>query len=65
MHEPSGDLRRVVEALHEQWPDRVSDEEITADLHVMRGLQVALRKGKWQVIWRFATATGSSGSGLG
>lgn len=49
MHEPSGDLRRIVEALHEQWPDRVSGDEITADLHVIRGLQVALRKGKWQV----------------
>ena len=49
MHEPSGDLRRIIEALHEQWPDRLSGEPVTADLHVMRGLQVALRKGKWQV----------------
>ena len=49
MHEPSGDLRRVIEALEEQWPDRLSGEPVTADLHVMRGLQVALRKGKWQV----------------
>ena len=48
MHEPSGDLRRVIEALNEQWPDRV-DGPITADLHVMRGMQTALRKGKWQV----------------
>ena len=48
MHEPSGDLRRVVEALNEQWPDRV-DGEITADLHVMRALQTTLRKGKWQI----------------
>ena len=48
MHEPSGDLRRVVEALNEQWPDRV-DGDITADLHVMRNLQTTLRKGKWQI----------------
>ena len=48
MHEPSGDLRRVVEALNEQWPDRVSGE-ITADLHVMMSLQKTLRKGKWQI----------------
>ena len=48
MHEPSGDLRRVIEALNEQWPDRVKGD-ITADLHVMMGLQKALRKGKWQI----------------
>ena len=48
MHEPSGDLRRVVEALNEQWPDRVSGE-VTADLHVMMSLQKTLRKGKWQI----------------
>jgi len=49
MHEPSGDLRRVVEALRQQWPDRVSEGEISADLHVLKGLQQALRKGKWQI----------------
>ncbi len=48
MHEPSGDLRRVVEALNNQWPDRVSGD-ITADLHVMMGLQKALRKGNWHI----------------
>ena len=48
MHEPSGDLRRVVEALNEQWPDRISGE-VTADLHVMMSLQKTLRKGKWQI----------------
>lgn len=49
MHEPSGDLRRVIEALREQWPDRISPEPITADLHVLTSLQKALRQGKWQV----------------
>lgn len=48
MHEPSGDLRRVVEALNTQWADRV-EGDITADLHVMMGLQKALRKGNWQI----------------
>ncbi len=48
MHEPSGDLRRVAEALTDQWPDRVSGD-VTADLHVMMSLQKALRKGKWQI----------------
>ena len=48
MHEPSGDLRRVIEAVEAQWPDRVSGP-IDCDLHVLRQLQPALRKGKWQI----------------
>ena len=48
MPEPSGDLRRVIEALHEQWPDRVTGD-IVCDLHVLQQLQPALRKGKWQI----------------
>ena len=48
MHEPSGDLRRVVEALNAQWPDRVRGD-ITADLHVIMSLQKVLRKGNWQI----------------
>ena len=48
MHEPSGDLRRVVEALHDQWADRITGE-IKCDMHVLRALQPALRKGKWQI----------------
>ena len=48
MHEPSGDLRRIIEALHEQWPDRVTGD-IVCDLHVLQQLQPALRKGKWQI----------------
>jgi uncharacterized 2Fe-2S/4Fe-4S cluster protein (DUF4445 family) len=48
MHEPSGDLRRLAEALNAQWPDRVTGE-ISADLHVLRDLQKTLRDGKWQV----------------
>ena len=48
MHEPSGDLRRIAEALQNQWPDRVSGD-ISADLHVLQTLQPVLRKGKWEV----------------
>lgn len=48
MHEPSGDLRRIAEALQEQWPDRVTGD-ISADLHILQILQPVLRKGKWEV----------------
>ena len=48
MHEPSGDLRRVIEALETQWADRVTGA-IDCDLHVLRELQPALRKGKWAI----------------
>lgn len=45
MHEPSGDLERLVKALAEQW----EIEGVTADLTVLGGLQPALRKGDWKV----------------
>ncbi|MGB2303916.1 MAG: 2Fe-2S iron-sulfur cluster-binding protein, partial [Candidatus Puniceispirillales bacterium] len=48
MHEPSGDLRRIAEALQEQWPNRVTGD-ISADLHILQILQPVLRKGKWEV----------------
>ena len=48
MHEPSGDFRRLAEALADQWPDRVTGE-ITCDLHILQDLQPVLRAGKWQV----------------
>ena len=48
MHEPSGDFRRLVEALQEQWPDRAG-KHIDCDLHVLQKLQPTLRAGKWQV----------------
>ena len=47
MHEPSGDFRRLAEALESQWPDRVSGE-ITCDLHILQQLQPVLRAGNWQ-----------------
>ena len=48
MHEPSGDLRRLIEALEGQWSDRVNDD-IVCDLNVIQRLQPALRQGKWHV----------------
>ena len=46
MHNPTGDLERLLIALREQW--NLEDLE-DCDLHVMHGLQTALRKGKWKV----------------
>jgi len=45
MHNPSGDLERLLAALEEQW-------ELTAlecDLRGLQGLQTALRRGNWKV----------------
>ena len=45
MHDPSGDLERLRQALSEQWQlDRVA-----ADLHIMQSMQPILRKGNWKV----------------
>ena len=45
MHDPSGDLQRLVAALRRDWdlPD------MKADLAVLKTLQPALRKGQWKV----------------
>ena len=48
MHDPSGDLRRLFEAVEAQWPDRVSGP-LQAGLPVLQQLQPVLRRGKWQV----------------
>ncbi|MCC7049564.1 MAG: DUF4445 domain-containing protein [Alphaproteobacteria bacterium] len=45
MHDPSGDLRRVEQALEAQWDLRGLD----CDLHVLHALQKALRQGKWKI----------------
>jgi len=45
MHNPSGDLERVMKALKEQW----SLERLECDLRVLQGLQKALREGDWKV----------------
>ncbi|MDH5558647.1 MAG: 2Fe-2S iron-sulfur cluster-binding protein, partial [Alphaproteobacteria bacterium] len=43
MHDPTGDLERLKEALRDQWGVEVG----AADLHALQALQPALRKGKW------------------
>ncbi|HEY1888373.1 MAG TPA: ASKHA domain-containing protein [Roseiarcus sp.] len=45
MHEPSSDLRRLQQALREQW----GLAETTADLATLARLQKALRAGEWKV----------------
>ena len=45
MHDPSGDLRRLFEALEAEW----SLKDLTCDLSVLQTLQSALRAGSWQV----------------
>ena len=45
MHDPSGDLRRLFEALESEW----SLTDLTCDLSVLQTLQATLRAGAWQV----------------
>src|SRR6202167_372471 len=45
MHDPSGDLRRLFEALEAEW----SLTDLTCDLSVLQTLQPILRAGAWQV----------------
>ena len=45
MHEPSGDLERLVRAIEADW----GITNIHADLHILQTLQPVLRKGAWKV----------------
>jgi len=45
MHEPSGDLERLIQALETDWDIK----GIRVDLHVLHSLQTTLRKGEWKV----------------
>jgi uncharacterized 2Fe-2S/4Fe-4S cluster protein (DUF4445 family) len=45
MHDPSGDLQRLLEALHKEW----DFGPLRCDLAVLQSLQAALRKGDWKV----------------
>ncbi|WP_299294854.1 ASKHA domain-containing protein [uncultured Tateyamaria sp.] len=45
MHEPSGDLERLVRAIEADW----GITNIHADLHILQALQPVLRKGAWKV----------------
>ena len=45
MHDPSGDLERLRDALKEQW----NIENVATDLHILQQMQPVLRKGGWKV----------------
>ena len=45
MHDPAGDLQRLLEALNREW----KFGPLRADLAVLRKLQQALRQGEWRV----------------
>ncbi len=45
MHDPSGDLQRLMNALQEEW----SLTNLQCDLQVLQSLQRTLRAGEWQV----------------
>jgi uncharacterized 2Fe-2S/4Fe-4S cluster protein (DUF4445 family) len=45
MQDPSGDLRRLYDALASEW----SLEDLKCDLSVLQGLQATLRAGSWRV----------------
>ncbi|WP_438956757.1 ASKHA domain-containing protein [Cognatiyoonia sp.] len=45
MHDPSGDLERLITALRKEW----ELPELEADLSVLKALQPVLRKGEWKV----------------
>jgi len=45
MHDPSGDLRRLKQALETEW----GLKDLTAGLTILKTLQQILRKGEWQV----------------
>ena len=45
MHDPAGDLQRLLEALRKEW----DFGPLRADLAVLQNLQAALRQGEWRV----------------
>jgi uncharacterized 2Fe-2S/4Fe-4S cluster protein (DUF4445 family) len=45
MHDPSGDLERLVQALCDQW----DLPHLEADLRILQSMQPILRKGEWKV----------------
>jgi uncharacterized 2Fe-2S/4Fe-4S cluster protein (DUF4445 family) len=45
MHDPSGDLERLRDALRDQW----ELQDVAADLHILQKMQPILRKGDWKV----------------
>ena len=45
MHDPSGDLERLTDALREQW----QLVNVKADLQILQTIQKTLRKGEWKI----------------
>ncbi|MCD9150027.1 ASKHA domain-containing protein [Pseudophaeobacter flagellatus] len=45
MHNPSGDMERLIAALADQW----QLQNVQSDLHILQCLQPILRKGNWKV----------------
>jgi uncharacterized 2Fe-2S/4Fe-4S cluster protein (DUF4445 family) len=45
MHDPSGDLQRLMKALHDEW----NLNDLQCDLQVLQNLQSTLRTGGWKV----------------
>ena len=45
MHDPSGDMERLTDALHKQW----DLQNVHADLHILQAMQPVLRKDQWKV----------------
>ncbi len=59
MHDPSGDLRRLFEALEAEW----GLKDLTCDLSVLQTLQPTLRAARGRSRWRCTRASKSSASG--
>src|SRR5690625_4233574 len=50
MHNPTGDLERLLQALEKQWGvTNLNIHDLSVDLRVLQGLQQALREGDWKV----------------
>lgn len=50
MHNPTGDLERLLLALEKQWGVKdLNIRDLNVDLRVLQGLQQALREGEWKV----------------
>ncbi|HLS67798.1 MAG TPA: ASKHA domain-containing protein [Kiloniellales bacterium] len=50
MHNPTGDLERLLLALEKQWGVKdLNIRDLSVDLRVLQGLQQALREGDWKV----------------
>jgi uncharacterized 2Fe-2S/4Fe-4S cluster protein (DUF4445 family) len=56
MHDPSGDLQRLADALKTEW----ELEDVQADLSILTALQPTLRKGEWKITCAIHHSRGGS-----